>query len=126
MRPCASDAGWHQRTAHAQGRCGYGPRIPLLVVAPYARHNFVDHTMTDQSSIVRFIEDNWLGGQRIPGSFDAIAGPLNNMFDFNQSANDRVILDPQTGEVKFADNAASRARNKPESKPKLLRAHESS
>jgi phospholipase C len=83
--------------------------LPLLVVAPYARHNFVDHTMTDQSSIVRFIEDNWLGGQRIPGSFDAIAGPLNNMFDFNQGQDDRVILDPQTGEVKFADNAASRA-----------------
>ncbi len=98
-----------QGAAHAQGRCGYGPRIPLLVVAPYARHNFVDHTMTDQSSIVRFIEDNWLGGQRIPGSFDAIAGPLNNMFDFTQSPNDRVILNPETGEVKFADNAASRA-----------------
>jgi phospholipase C len=94
---------------HAQGRCGYGPRLPLLIVAPFARHNFVDHSMTDQSSIVRFIEDNWLGGQRILGSFDAIAGPLNNMFDFNQSSNDRVILDPQTGEVKFADNAASRA-----------------
>ncbi len=96
---------------HAQGRCGYGPRVPLLVVAPYARHNFVDHTMTDQSSIVRFIEDNWLGGQRIPGSFDAIAGPLNNMFDFNQHGDDRVILDAQTGEVRFADNAASRAAN---------------
>jgi phospholipase C len=94
---------------HAQGRCGYGPRLPLLVVAPLARHNFVDHGMTDQSSIVRFIEDNWLGGQRIMGSFDAIAGPLNNLFDFNQRGNDRVILDPETGEVKFADNAASRA-----------------
>jgi phospholipase C len=94
---------------HAQGRCGYGPRIPLLVISPFARQNFVDHTMTDQSSIVRFIEDNWLGSQRILGSFDAIAGPINNMFDFNQSGNDRVSLDPQTGEVKFADNAASRA-----------------
>ena len=94
---------------HAQGRCGYGPRIPLLVISPFARQNFVDHTMTDQSSIVRFIEDNWLGSQRILGSFDAIAGPINNMFDFNQSGNDRVSLDPQTGEVKFSDNAASRA-----------------
>jgi phospholipase C len=96
---------------HAQGRCGYGPRLPLLVVSRLARHNFVDHTMTDFSSVVRFIEDNWLGGQRIPGSFDAIAGPLNNMFDFNQHGDDRVILDPQTGEVKSADNAASRAAN---------------
>ena len=46
--------------AHAQGRCGYGPRLPLLVISPYAKANFVDHTMTDQSSILRFIEDNWL------------------------------------------------------------------
>jgi phospholipase C len=93
----------------AQGRCGYGPLIPLLVISPFARHNFLDHTMTDQSSIVRFIEDNWLGGQRILGSFDAIAGPLNNMFDFSQNSSDRVILDSETGAVKFADNAASRA-----------------
>ena len=50
---------------HAQGRCGYGPRLPLLVISPFAKQNYVDHTMTDQSSILRFIEDNWLGGQRI-------------------------------------------------------------
>ena len=94
---------------HAQGRCGYGPRIPLLVISPFARQNFVDHTMTDQSSIVRFIEDNWLGGQRILGSFDAIAGPLNNMFDFNQSA--KRSRDPRLGDGRgeIRDNAASRA-----------------
>jgi phospholipase C len=97
---------------HAQGRCGYGPRIPLLVVSPLARHNFVDHAMTDQSSIVRFIEDNWLARQRITGSFDALAGPLDNMFDFSQNGSDSVILDPNTGEVRFADNAASRAAGK--------------
>ena len=54
-----------------QGRCGYGPRLPLLVISPYARQNYVDHSLTDQSSILRFIEDNWLDGQRIQGSFDA-------------------------------------------------------
>jgi phospholipase C len=60
--------------AHAQGRCGYGPRLPL-VISPYAKANYVDHTMTDQTSIIRFIEDNWLNGERIGnGSFDAIAG----------------------------------------------------
>jgi phospholipase C len=46
--------------AHVQGRCGYGPRVPLLVVSPYAKRNFVDHTVTDQTSILRLIEDNWL------------------------------------------------------------------
>ena len=46
----------------AQGRCGYGTRLPFLVVSPYAKVNYVDHTLIDQSSVTRFIEDNWLGG----------------------------------------------------------------
>jgi phospholipase C len=86
-------------TLHAQGRCGYGPRLPLLVISPYAKQNYVDHTLTDQTSILRFIEDNWLGGQRIPGSFDALAGPLTNMFDFKSPVNhNEFLLSPSTGE----------------------------
>jgi phospholipase C len=84
--------------AHAQGRCGYGPRLPLLVISPFAKQNFVDHTVTDQSSILRFIEDNWLGGKRIPGSFDALAGTLNTMFDFNSPSRNILLLNPSTGE----------------------------
>jgi phospholipase C len=42
-----------------QLRCGYGPRLPLLVISPYAKVNYVDHHVTDQTSILRFIEDNW-------------------------------------------------------------------
>ncbi len=85
---------------HAQGRCGYGPRLPLLVISPWAKQNYVDHTMTDQTSIMRFIEDNWLEGQRIGnGSFDAIAGTVNGMFDFSQrGGNNRpFFLDENTG-----------------------------
>ncbi len=65
----------------AQGRCGYGTRIPLLVISPFAKHNFIDHTLIDQTSILRFVEDNWLGGQRVQpgGSFDTIANSLENM-----------------------------------------------
>jgi len=85
--------------AHAQGRCGYGPRLPLLVVSPWSKQNFVDHTVTDQSSILRFIEDNWLGGQRIAGSFDSRAGVLTNMFDFRILHVDPVLLDETTGVV---------------------------
>jgi len=82
-----------------QARCGYGPRIPMLVISPYARQNFVDHTVTDQSSVVRFIEDNW-GLPRIGnGSFDTIAGPIQNMFDFDNKRDDTVFLDPVTGQV---------------------------
>ncbi len=87
--------------ANAQGRCGYGPRQPFLVISPYAKRNFVDHTTTDQASIIRFVEDNWLGGERIGGgSFDAIAGTINNMFDFDDHArgDGTLFLNPTTGE----------------------------
>ena len=40
-----------------QDRCGYGPRTPLLVISPYAKRNFVDHTVTDQTSILRFMSE---------------------------------------------------------------------
>lgn len=87
----------------AQGRCGYGPRLPLLVISPWARHNHVDHSVTDQTSIMRFIEDNWLHGRRLgQGSYDALAGSLDSMFDFHRrlglSPVPRLILDPDTGQ----------------------------
>src|SRR5580658_1495093 len=89
--------------AHAQGRCGHGPRLPLLVISPLAKRNYVDHKLTDQTSILRFIEDNWLGGERIgQGSFDALAGSIDTMFDFSHPAplfGSEYILNPSTGEV---------------------------
>ena len=79
-------------------RCGYGPRLPLLVISPYARENYVSHALTDQTSILRFIEDNWLNGERISEiSFDRIAGSLADMFDFSAPKMRRLLLDPATG-----------------------------
>jgi phospholipase C len=85
--------------AGRSGRCGYGPRLPLLVISPWARRNFVAHTLSDQSSILKFIEDNWQL-PRIGGSFDAIAGSLDNTFDFRHSRHSdaRLFLDPVTGQ----------------------------
>ncbi len=85
--------------AGQSGRCGYGPRMPLLVISPFAKHNAVDHTLTDQSSIIKFVEDNWKL-PRIAGSFDAIAGTLNNLFDFHDHGgnNGKLYLDPVTGQ----------------------------
>jgi phospholipase C len=81
------------------GRCGYGPRQPLIVISPYAKVNFVDHSTTDQSSVIRFIEDNW-GLPRIGnGSRDAVAGSLLNMFDFTMDGTHKVFLDPNSGVV---------------------------
>ena len=86
---------------HALGRCGYGPRQPLLVISPWARQNFVDHTVTDQTSVIHFIEDNWLGGQRIgQGSFDGIANSIAQMFNFTKMRSNGVLfLNPSTGEI---------------------------
>jgi phospholipase C len=85
-----------------QARCGYGPRLPFLVVSPYAKKNFVDHTVTDQSSVVRFIEENWELPQIGNGSFDQVAGSIENMFDFNNQRTDKVVINPSTGQVVFS------------------------
>ena len=92
---------------HAQGRCGYGPRMPLLVISPWAKSNYVDHTVTDQTSIIRFIEDNWLDSQRIgSGSFDALANSIASMLNFTKpSATGTYILNPTTGEPAVATTA---------------------
>lgn len=87
--------------AELQARCGYGPRIPMLVISPYAKKNFVDHSLTDQSSIVRFIEDNWELPRIGNGSFDEIAGTILNMFDFKNEREEKVILNVSTGQVVF-------------------------
>jgi phospholipase C len=83
-----------------EGRCAYGPRQPLLVISPYAKTNFIDHTLTDQASVLRFIEDNWDTGTIGGSSFDAYAGSLSNMFDFGNHAfgERRLLLDASTGE----------------------------
>ncbi len=91
--------GIHPATTHAQGRCGYATRIPLMVISPYAIPNSVDNTLLDQSSVIHFIEDNWLGGQRIGnGSFDATSGSMMNMFNFSQTPNAKLVLSETTGE----------------------------
>lgn len=83
------------------GRCGPGPRLPFLVISPWARPNYVSHAEIDQSSVIRFIEDNWLGGERLgEGSFDATAGSIMDMFNFTTKGGETpsVMLDPTTGE----------------------------
>ena len=92
-----------------QGRCGLGPRLPMIVISPYAKANYVDHDLSDQTSIINFVEYNWrLPG--IPGSFDQalekrdleehVPFDLAGMFDFGAAPHTApVILDPDTGET---------------------------
>ncbi|GAA1160973.1 alkaline phosphatase family protein [Kribbella jejuensis] len=91
-------------TKHVAGgyadRCGYGPRQPLLVISPYAKTNHVDHALTDQTSILKFIEDNWRTGRIGDHSLDERAGTLNSMFRWSAHPNTNpLILDPKTGAV---------------------------
>lgn len=103
----ADDAAWCQNAA-ASGvpiaggyadRCGPGPRQPLVVISPYSKKNFVDHTQTDQASILRFIEDNWSTGQIGDSSADATAGSISAMFNFHHQRNDQVLLNEKNGTV---------------------------
>jgi phospholipase C len=94
--PTLAGPGTHGQPA--QGRCGHGPRLPMLVISPWSKQNYVDHTVTDQTSIIRFIEDNWLKDERIgDGSFDALANSFAGMLDFDHANNKTLILNPATG-----------------------------
>jgi phospholipase C len=82
------------------GRCGPGTRQPFLVISPYAKKNYVSHVQITQASIPRFIEDNWLNGQRLGGgSFDTTTGAIDDMFNFNKANQTTLILDPTFGTV---------------------------
>jgi phospholipase C len=95
-------------------RCGYGPRLPFLVISPYAKINYVDHSIIDQTSILRFIEDNWNLGRIGDQSFDAKAGSILGMFELTSGNRaQKLSLDPITGAVV---NATSKT-NQPELDP---------
>jgi phospholipase C len=111
QNPSASvaDAGCGSGTplAGEQGRCGFGPRQPFLVVSPFAKENAVDHNLTNQASVVNFVEYNW----RVPsisGSADTIEAAYDHanglpfdmagLFDFRGPHDRRLILDPATGQ----------------------------
>jgi phospholipase C len=118
---CGTEAPGTQPLAGEQGRCGLGPRLPLLVISPWAKTNYVDHNLSDQASIINFIEYNWRL-PAIPGSFDQalaktdrqehIPFDLAGMFDFHGDGGHAnvaaVPLDPVTGQVDFANADLSR------------------
>ncbi|HUO34351.1 MAG TPA: alkaline phosphatase family protein [Candidatus Acidoferrum sp.] len=88
-----------------QDRCGYGPRLPFIVISPFAKANYVSHSLSDQTSITRFIENNWQLGQIGDQSFDALAGSILDLFDFHnapfasaEAYGRLLILDPNSGE----------------------------
>ncbi len=92
----------------ANDRCGYGDRLPFIVISPYTRENYVSNKLITTTSILKFIENNWLHGERIPGSFDATSGSITGrggLLDFNVRPHFQpVILNPSTGAVVSGDS----------------------
>ena len=59
------------------------------MISSYAKVNYVDHSTTDQTLILQFIEDNWNLGRVGGSSFDALEGSLLNMFEFEDGGDAR-------------------------------------
>jgi phospholipase C len=88
-------------------RNGYGIRVPGLVISPYARKGYVDHQTLSFDAYLKFIEDDFLGGERIDPATDlrpdrrptvrenlTVLGDLRNDFDFSQPPRPPLILPP--------------------------------
>jgi phospholipase C len=90
---------------------GYGLRVPALVISPYAKRGYIDHQTLSFDAYLKFIEDDFLGGQRLDPLTDGRPDPrpdvrenapeLGNLvddFDFNQSPRPPMLLPihPQT------------------------------
>ena len=88
-------------------RCGHGPRLPLIVVSPFSKVNYVDHQITDQTSILRFIEDNWNLGRLGDQSFDAKAGTILNMFNFSPGHYAEKLFLTRQMELRFLSESYS-------------------
>jgi phospholipase C len=86
---------------------GYGLRVPGLVISPYAKQGFIDHQTLSFDAYVKFIEDDFLSGQRLDPRTDGRPDPrpdvretlpqlgdLTADFDFNQQPRAEVILRP--------------------------------
>ncbi len=84
---------------------GYGLRVPALVISPYARKGYVDHQTLSFDAYLKFIEDAFLGGQRLDPKTDGrpdarpdvreaapLLGDLQNDFDFSQPPRGPLLL----------------------------------
>lgn len=89
--------GWYDHVPPPRvDQYGYGFRVPALLVSPYARRGFVDHTQLDHTSILKFIESNW----NIPplAERDARANNFTSAFDFSSPPRSPVFISSSRAE----------------------------
>jgi len=83
--------GWYDHVPPPQvDKLGYGFRVPSLIISPYARHGFIDHTQADHTSILKFIET--LFGFPSVTTRDANAANLFEAFDFSLTPLPPLVL----------------------------------
>jgi phospholipase C len=72
---------------------GLGPRVPMLIISPYAKKNYISHTQYELSSVIKFAEEVF--GLPSLGQRDATANDTTDSFDFTQSPRQPLILTPR-------------------------------
>jgi phospholipase C len=76
-----------------QDLISFGPRVPTLVISPYARPHFVDHSVLDFDSLLKFVEDDY--GLSPLTNRDRNAASITSSFDFNQTPLAPLTLQPR-------------------------------
>jgi phospholipase C len=67
---------------------GYGLRVPGLVISPFARKGYIDHQVLSHDAYNKFIEDDFLGGQRLDPSTDGRPDPRPDVRESNELLGD--------------------------------------
>ena len=73
---------------------GFGPRVPLIIVSPYARPGYISHTVYEFSSLLAFVEARWQLDALTDR--DSSANDLFDSFDFEQAPLPALILQERT------------------------------
>jgi phospholipase C len=73
---------------------GLGPRVPLLIISPYAKEGYVSHSLYDHTSVLKFIETRY--NLKALTSRDVAASNMLDSFDFTQTPKAPLLLQPRT------------------------------
>ncbi|HUO24574.1 MAG TPA: alkaline phosphatase family protein [Candidatus Aquilonibacter sp.] len=88
---------------------GFGPRVPMLIISPYAIPGYISHTQYEFSSVLKFAEETF--GLAPLTQRDADANDMQDSFDYSQAPNPPLILTPRscpvtsTSSVNFGSQA---------------------
>ena len=73
---------------------GLGPRVPLLIISPFAKKGFISHTTYEFSSFLKFVEERY--NLKPLGNRDKMANDMSDSFDFTQKPLPPLILQPHS------------------------------